>query len=350
MERQIYNTLVNFDFSQAAVLCSLVGWKGSVPRRDYPVMLVHKDGTAIGTVGGGAVEHQVIEATKRVLQTSQPVLKNYDLGGTLADQGCGICGGKMKVLIEPFSREIKQFLETAYRSGGSQQLLTVLQITDKNPVIVQRQIIDDNFNTTDFPAEVRKTIANMKTLGKSHSVILSGKHFLIERINPPSELHIFGAGHVAKAVAELANFIELDVHIYDDRTDLATRDRFPFALSIDTSAIADLPQRVHIPEADFVLIATRGHRHDFELMRWLLTKNRSYLGLMSSQRKWQILAAALQKDGFSEKQLATVHSPVGMDIASETVPEIAVSIISEIIHYSRTGKRTPQSLSYPRRD
>ncbi|MBC8402928.1 MAG: XdhC family protein, partial [Candidatus Marinimicrobia bacterium] len=83
MEKQIYNALVNFDFSQAAVLCSLVDWKGSVPRRDYPVMLVLEDGTVIGTVGGGGMEHQVIEAAKRVLQTSQSVLKNYDLSGTL---------------------------------------------------------------------------------------------------------------------------------------------------------------------------------------------------------------------------------------------------------------------------
>ena len=346
MERQIYNTIVNFDFSQAAVLCSLVDWKGSVPRRDYPVMLVLEDGTAIGTVGGGGMEHQVIEAAKSVLQTSQSVLKNYDLSGTLADQASGICGGLTKVLIEPFSSAVKEFFITAFSQDGRLNKYPIMvQITDQDPALIERNIIDEAFNLNSLPARVQDVIATVKGSCRSRSITVYDQHFLIQQAPSRSILHIFGAGHVAKAVAELANFIELDVHIYDDRTDLATRDRFPFALGIDTSSIAELPERVHIPEADFVLIATRGHRHDFELMRWLLTEKRSYLGLMSSQRKWQILSAALQKDGFSEAQLQAVHSPVGLDIASETVPEIAVSILSEIIHYARTGTRTLQSLS-----
>ena len=346
MEKQIYNALVNFDFSQSAVLCSLVDWKGSVPRRDYPVMLVLEDGTAIGTVGGGGMEHQVIEAAKSVLQTRQSILNNYDLSGTLADEASGICGGLTKVLIEPFSSAVKKFFITAFAQDGRLNKYPIMvQITDQDPAIIKRNIIDESFDLNSLPTRVQDAIATIKGNCRSRSVTVNDQHYLIQQALSRPILHIFGAGHVAKAVAELANFVELDVHVYDDRTNLATSDRFPFALGINTSAIADLPKRVHIPEVDFVLIATRGHRHDFELMRWLLTEKRSYLGLMSSQRKWQILSAALQKDGFTKAQLQAVHSPVGLDIASETVPEIAVSILSEIIHYSRTGTRTPQSLS-----
>ncbi len=93
------------------------------------------------------------------------------------------------------------------------------------------------------------------------------------------------------------------------------------------------------------LVATRGHQHDFELMQWLLKSEINYISLVSSNKKWQLLSKALMKDGFSKAKLGKVHSPVGLDIGSETVPEIAVSIISEIINHYRKGKRSTISLS-----
>ena len=344
MEKYVYNILIDFDTKHPAVLCSLIDWKGSVPRRDYPVMLVTDANTIHGTIGGGNLEYQVIKAAKSVIQSRQPLVQTYDLSGTDPAGSDSICGGQVKVLLEPYTATIQSHLKTAFKPQSGADRVMVMSIAGDDPVLVQRHIAAGS-SDADFPAKVNKIITAVRSSGKTQTVTSTGKHFVIQRITPPPELHIFGAGHVGKAVAELAGFIELDVHIYDDRPELATSDRFPNAQSIDVAPINELPARIDIPRQDFVLIATRGHRHDFELMSWLLTKQLSYLGLMSSSRKWRLLASALLNDGFTEKQLAAVHSPVGLDIASETVPEIAVSIISELINHYRTGCQSANSLS-----
>ncbi len=337
MEKYIYNILVDFDTESPAVLCSLIDWKGSVPRRDYPVMLVADINAIHGTIGGGNLEHKVIKAANSVLQSRQSMVQSYDLSGTDTAGSDGICGGNVKVLLEPYTASVQSQLKSAYEPQSDAKRIIVMRITGEDPAQVERYIVATGFSKNNLPAGVNKIINKVQTSGKTRTVTTAGEYFVIQSIMPPPELHIFGAGHVGKAVAELASFIELDVHIYDDRLDLATKDRFPNACSIVVAPIDELSSEAVIPSQDFVLIATRGHRHDFELMKWLLTKQLSYLGLMSSERKWRLLSSALQRNGFTEQQLAAVHSPVGMDIASETVPEIAVSIISELINHYRTG-------------
>ena len=83
-------------------------------------------------------------------------------------------------------------------------------------------------------------------------------------------LHIFGAGHVGQAVAEMAHFIDIDTKIYDERKDLATAERFPFATKLICTDFNHVIKNLSINSNDFVLVATRGHQHDFEVMQWLL--------------------------------------------------------------------------------
>ena len=158
-------------------------------------------------------------------------------------------------------------------------------------------------------------------------------------------MHIFGAGHVGKALADLAHFVELDTKIYDERKDVANSERFPFALQINNDIVSGLVKNDNISSNDYVLVATRGHQNDFKLMQWLLNIKINYLSLMSSKKKWQLLSEALIKDGFTREQLNEVHSPVGLDIGSETVPEIAISIIAEIVNHYRNSAKSAISLS-----
>ncbi|MFH1852447.1 MAG: XdhC family protein [Candidatus Neomarinimicrobiota bacterium] len=349
MEKRIYRQLTEYGFEQPAALCALVDWQGSVPRRDYPLMLVLADGTTIGTVGGGPMEFRVIEAVRKVIADGQPVRAEYDLSGTGAEGADGICGGSTQVLIEPFTPAIRDLIRSVALlepQAVSRQLVTA--INGFEPAIVRRWLVDEAGAPENLPDELNRALALSRQSRQSLSVEIGKTLHCINYLAPPARLHIFGAGHVAQAVAELAHFIELDTFIYDDRADLATTERFPHALRLDTSSITDLPQKIAIATTDFVLVATRGHRHDFELMSWLLALDTAYLGLMSSRRKWKILADALAGKGYSREQLDQVHAPVGLDIASETVPEIAVSVISEIIQHYRTGHRSTQSLSAPK--
>ncbi len=345
MEKYIYTALTSYDFSQPATICSQVNWKGSVPRRDYPVMLVLSNGKTVGTVGGGEMEYRVIEAAKKVLETGNPVLLSENLSGKSPDSTHSICGGRTLVLIEPFTEAIRDFWRRLdILNTGKTSKTVLIQISTKE-LNITRQIINDSFDAAELPQEIQKALNRSFSENKSLSGTLHDQYFLIQYLTRPALLHLFGAGHVAQAVAELLHFIDLDVNVYDDRSDLATTERFPFAEELVTAPIDELPVTTTINSGDFALIATRGHRHDFELMKWLLSTDLSYLGLMSSRHKWKVLRQGLLKAGFSEEQLRLVHSPVGIDIGSETVPEIAVSIVSELIHHYRQGGWAIQSMS-----
>ncbi|MCK4904590.1 MAG: XdhC family protein, partial [Candidatus Marinimicrobia bacterium] len=113
----------------------------------------------------------------------------------------------------------------------------------------------------------------------------------------------------------------------------------------NNNKISGIIKNANIAQTDYILVATRGHQNDFEIMRWLLNLKIDYLSLMSSKKKWQLLSQALINDGFTQKQINTVHSPVGLDIGSETVPEIAVSIIAEIVNQNRNGAKSKIALS-----
>jgi len=319
MDKILLEEILNFDFSQDAVICSQIDWKGSVPRKDFPAILVFENGKTIGTIGGGKTEFTVIESAKYVMKFPKILVENFELTGTDMDSDEGVCGGKMTILIEPFTKELQDFWFSV--SQKNQQFFVLTKVEMKNEIRVERAILNsqsEGFSEFDW----RKK--------QSQSFEKDEKIYLFQRIQSKPMLHIFGAGHVGKAVSELANWTEWDTKIYDDRKDLANSERFPSALEIIHNW-----QDLEIAEEDFVLVASREHRQDYAILCKVLKKNPRFVGLLSSRRKWKLIAEKLQNDGFSETQIRTIHAPAGVDISSETVPEIAVSIVAEMIQNYR---------------
>ncbi len=344
MEKEVYKALTYFDTTRPVALCSVVQWKGSVPRKDYPLMLVPKHGRIIGTVGGGRMEYDVIEKAKEVLSNQIAVLESFDLTNDDAEAEGGICGGTTMILIEPFTEYVQKFWRSIdYLNGTSGLLITTVDKTGE--ITPSRSWVESDNLPSFYPPKFAEKVKKVVQTTKPETYEDYSSFRLIQKILPPSILHIFGAGHVGKAVADIAHFIDLNAHVYDDRTEFLTIERFPNAKTTELNFSTDLNSQVSLSSHDFVLVATRGHHHDLDIMRWLLKQNVHYLSLISSQRKWDILSTALRKEGFSDTILQSVHSPVGLDIEAETVPEIAVSIISEIIHHYRKGYRTSLSLS-----
>ncbi|MBT7790511.1 MAG: XdhC family protein [Calditrichaeota bacterium] len=339
MEKGLYKDLIEFDFSQNAVLCSQLEWSGSVPRKDYPYMLVLEDGSSRGTIGGGVMEHNVIESAKKILSTGTTLFSEFDLGHSDADGEGGICGGRTKILIEPFTPDIQKFWKSLNMvRSGKDELVLVTEVLEGEKITCSRVFISEEFLFSDFGGDTIAKIKSSKPKNKAISFHLDDGFYLIQPIIAQPLLHIFGAGHVGTSVAQLASFIDLDVAVYDDRSDLANFNRIPNAKTILTEPFAALEKKIVINPQDFVLVATRGHKHDLEMVRWMIRQDFKYLGLVSSRRKWKLLVDKLKEEGVTDKQIRRVHAPVGIHIHSETVPEIAVSIIAEIILESRNPK------------
>jgi len=160
----------------------------------------------------------------------------------------------------------------------------------------------------------------------------------VEPILPDPTLVIFGAGHVGRSVAEIVKNLGFRTVVADDRIKYASRERFPSAETLLVDSWDEIFRKLKVAPSSYLLIVTRGHDYDLACLRFALQSPAAYIGLMGSRRKVKLFFEALAKEGFREDEFARVHSPVGIEIGSETPDEIAVSIAAELIAVRR--KRT----------
>jgi xanthine dehydrogenase accessory factor len=156
---------------------------------------------------------------------------------------------------------------------------------------------------------------------------------------PRIRLVIVGAGHVGQAVAELAVGADFDVWVVDDRRQYANSERFPSAQRILVGPFDEVLRNIEITPLTYALIVTRGHGHDQEALEQLAPTPAGYVGLIGSRRKIRLIFDNLREAGIREEDLVRVTAPVGLDIGSQTVPEIAISIVAELISRRNAGSR-----------
>jgi xanthine dehydrogenase accessory factor len=148
---------------------------------------------------------------------------------------------------------------------------------------------------------------------------------------------VIGAGHVGQAVADLAAKADFDVWVVDDRKQYANAERFPGAERIVVGPIEETLSGLDVDERTYAVIVTRGHGHDQEALYHLVATRAPYVGLIGSRRKIRLIFEGLRGMGISDTHLARVAAPVGIDIGSESVVEIAVSIVAELIARRNLG-------------
>jgi xanthine dehydrogenase accessory factor len=161
---------------------------------------------------------------------------------------------------------------------------------------------------------------------------------------PRITLFVVGGGHVGQAVARLASEVDFDIWVLDDRERYANRERFPAAQRLQVGDIGTILKelsRQDITPSTYCLIVTRGHNHDEEALYHLAGSSAGYVGMIGSKRKIKLIYEDLLARGISEEALTKVHAPLGFAIGSQTVPEIAISIVAELIACRNLGATIP---------
>jgi xanthine dehydrogenase accessory factor len=146
-----------------------------------------------------------------------------------------------------------------------------------------------------------------------------------------SRVVLIGAGHVAQAVGRLASRVDFRVTVVDDRPDFANRERFPDADEIIVSELSELARNVKVTRNCAVICMTRGHAEDMTALRFALTTPARYVGVLGSKGKRLQFREALAAEGHGKDEIEAVHMPVGLEIGAETVEEIAVAIVAELV-------------------
>ena len=153
-----------------------------------------------------------------------------------------------------------------------------------------------------------------------------------ETVSPPCALWLAGSGHVAQAVAPLAQQLDFQVTVFDDRPALANSQHFPAATTFRVGYWEELLREPMPAKPAFGLILTRGHQHDALVLRHWIQQPFAFLGMIGSRRKARLIFDQFLADKLAtEEQLSQIACPVGLPIDAQSVPEIAISIIAQLV-------------------
>jgi len=159
----------------------------------------------------------------------------------------------------------------------------------------------------------------------------------VEPIQPKPVLLVVGAGHVGKAVVNLAHWLGFYVAVSDDREDFCNAQATPGADAYYMTPMAELPAQMKITPWTYVVLTTRGVATDVPGLPALLDQPAAYIGVIGSKRRWTMTYKKLLEAGVADEKLKKVYSPIGLELNAEIPEEIAVSIMAEIIALRNGG-------------
>lgn len=323
---------------QAVAYTALVETRGSTPQKPGATMLVFPDGSQTGTLGGGCVEAEVKRRSLFLLEAGRSEIVTFHLDDDYGWDDGLICGGRMKMLVDPVrpGDDVGYYDALAARVAegrGFTEAVVLEPQSSEGGSPADRWLLDERGTVLahrggDSPPP--GMLANVKPLSQRPRPYVSAGVSFLPRLHRTC-LVIVGAGHVGQKVAELAHEADFDVWVVDDREQYCNAERFPFAKRLLVGPLHESLADLVVDEQTFCIIVTRGHHHDEEALSLLAGTPARFIGMIGSRRKIRLIFDDLLRDGISVEALRRVHAPLGFEIGSQTVPEIAVSIVAELI-------------------
>ena len=163
--------------------------------------------------------------------------------------------------------------------------------------------------------------------------------FFLQHFKQIPRLIILGGGHVGAALSRVAEVLDYKIVVVDDRPFFASRERHPQAHRVICNSFETALDELPASLSDYIVIVTRGHRHDRLCLEKSLGRPAAYIGMIGSRRRVSGLMKELAAGGFTREELEKVHAPIGLKIGAVTEGEIALSILAEITAVRRNADR-----------
>ncbi len=340
MELRIDLCRKELEAGRSFALVTLLSRDGSSPRGAGAKMLVTRESTA-ATIGGGALEAKVIEWARECICDGYSRLLDVDLTGQKKNSVDMACGGRVHVLITYVDVSNEENLCLFRLLAGKQEQsspcrwFTATEETDGEVRVWQAAKAGDEPLTGTLP-EWALPIPEDESLCEYHLYEKDeNRKLLIEQVGALAHLYLCGGGHVALKTAQLGQFLGMDVTVFEDRPEFVTEERFPGAECVVTPDYKGIFEGLSIGSRDCIVILTRGHRYDTEVLLQAVRTKAGYIGMIGSRRKVAMAMETLRTKQIPEHVIQSVHSPIGLPIGAETPAEIAVSILAEIIRVFR---------------
>lgn len=341
MKKLYQNVMELLQRKESLAVATIFDKSGSSPRREGAKMIVRADGSITGSVGGGLVEANAITLALKMIAARKSAVQSFDLTSRDASFTDMICGGTGEILVDFIAAEdednlniYKEVVEII-ENGSKGWLITVLGKTTESGYIDRQQCLIKPDKTmvgsvTFAPRLLEELIAGPAKVS-IHSEVYDEHRFLVEPLSQSGKVYIFGAGHVSQKIAPLSENVGFTTVVIDDRAEYANRERFAHPIEIKViDSFRSLPI-LDINEESYLVIVTRGHLFDKEVLEQVLRSKACYIGMIGSRRKRDLIYAELVREGFAEEELKRVYAPIGTSIGAETPEELAVSIVGELV-------------------
>ena len=315
-------------------LVSVVRASGSTPRGAGAMMAEFADGRAVGTIGGGSAEFESQKHAASLLERGGEDLRRFRfIQGEAASLGM-VCGGDVEVQFQYLSPENKEVLvvlrELEEACAHSADLWLLRRIEDGRVTAMGTADRTGVRHLSPPPENLPDLLG-----GKA---VYDGTWFAVP-VGKAGRTYIFGGGHVSQALVPVLAAVDFRPVVYDDRPEFADPALFPGAERTICGSFLELSDHLTVTPADDVVIMTRGHQADYEVLRQVLRSGARYLGCIGSRKKLALCRDRLLSDGFTEAEYARLHAPIGLAIGAETPAEIAVAVAAEMIAV-RAGVQT----------
>ena len=338
------------DFAVATVVA--VG--GSAPRGPGAALAVDAEGTAIGSVSGGCVEGAVYDRCVQALEDGETVLERFGYSDDDAFAVGLTCGGVLEVMVTPVRADApdRAVFAAALAAAARGETAAVARVSRGPAELLGRALFvrpDGSYEggLGGLPERDRTATDEAGALlaeGRTGAFTLPedpGVTVFVESSVPPPRMIVFGAVDFAAALARTGKFLGYHVTVCDARPVFATRVRFPEADEI----VVDWPHRyLRQTETDgrtVLCVLTHDAKFDVPLLEEALRLPVAFVGAMGSRRTHEDRLRRLREVGLTDRELARLRSPIGLDLGARTPEETALSIAAEIVASRRGGTGVP---------
>ncbi len=339
--------------NESCVLTTVTATQGSTPQKSGSSAIFDAKKLLAGTIGGGTTELAVSSLAGKVIRSKKSGYYSFNLNNDISEAEAAICGGGMSVLIDAQPENSLPVFEALNQSFSNRIPGILISVCTCNaPSIFNLKrywLTNDNRETISKKVSPLVFDAAVEMLNSQKRDDFREIKFQIEKeermaflelIVPLPQLVIAGAGHVGKALSHLGKLLDFEVIVWDDRKEFANPVNLPNADKILDSVLEDTLEKFQPAKDSYIVIVTRGHKNDADVLRKFIGSDAGYIGMIGSRKKiTQVRESFINNGWATNEEWNRVYTPIGLEIGSKTVEEIAVSIAAQLIQVrNKNGK------------
>lgn len=327
-----------------AAMATLVAAKGTTPKKAGSRMWVGRDGAILGSVTiGGCVDARVVSESDAVLAGGGAKLLDLSLGDEEAWEIGLTCGGRVEVLVErvdagdPASALLGAYdaAHAEVDAGRAAVVVAPLGGDGRRLVVGREGVLAGSLGDDALDAAARSAALELLDASSSSvrevSVGAASARLYFELLRPAETVVVYGAGDVAMSVAVIAREVGMRTVVVDARERYATRERFPHADEILVGIPSEIAERLPAGATTHVVLVAHDYKYELPVLRHVLRGGAAYVGMLGSRKRGATIRDMLREEGFTDAELARIHTPIGLAIGAKSAPEIALAIVAEIV-------------------